>query len=343
MWKSKPEGRMRYVEGQKCHNWSVVIFEEDLNTQFKDVLDKWYEKGVCAGYVIAPLHDKDKYSQTEKKPAHQHINVYFTDALDEMDTEDIFKPFYTEEGWCRQISKTWDHPYWSYEARKLINYYIHIYEPQKFCYDKNDLIIKGDLWEDAEDGKGHPISVDGKLVDGFDPILDQQHKRFCITFREDARDENSLLYFIKKYAEVFRWNVYLEERPCLPEGSQNYHIIIEAPERTTKRLIEMAFHMRNYKQTKRSEGKDIVLLNYRMQFEENSTISDISPCDDIEKLGEKLNCTFCEATKEKLQEERVKVYEMQRERDYFFVMPELEIVKNDAPATEEIEFDELEM
>lgn len=135
----------------RCRQWVMVLYPESAP-------DDWLRqlKDFHITLVISPLHDKDVHPDGTPKKPHYHIFLDFG-ASKKSFTQ---VKFITDALNCPipQICNS---------KKGQIRYFIHIDDPDKYQYDRNDLQVYGDLDLDEI----FSLSVDAEL-NIVDQILD---------------------------------------------------------------------------------------------------------------------------------------------------------------------------
>lgn len=259
---SKYEGR-----GGIGHNWDVCIFERQLNNSYISVLDKWLKDGFITGYCVSPEHKSDTYNFLEakydknkpeggQKPSHLHIAVSFTDKKETEDMKTIFEPLYSPVGWAEQEARVGDYPYYLYDARGRVDYYLHWNQAEKHLYDSKDLIIRGSMKEDEKD---EYVFENDQLVKKFDPqeistdfivYCEQDPKAQKGSYVDPEYSQTGGLHKLQKLSRLNKWDIYIEEKEVTEDDydSENccidqkgLRMVIRAHSPTTVSAVEHAF------------------------------------------------------------------------------------------------------
>lgn len=125
----KKEAQKRADEkrrGTRALSWNVIVYPESAPTDWRDVLDSEHIR-----WIESPLHDKDTNPTGELKKAHWHVLLLFDSqkSLEQVKalTERLNAP-------QPQICKS---------AKGSVRYMIHMDNPEKYQYDKSDIIAHG--------------------------------------------------------------------------------------------------------------------------------------------------------------------------------------------------------
>lgn len=108
---------------QRARTWTFVVYPESAPKNWVEVLDSCH-----APWIQSPLHDKDVNPDGEKKKAHWHIAMLFPgkesfSRVKEI-TDRINAPI----------------PQRTLSTRGLIRYFIHMDNPEKYQYDRSEIV-----------------------------------------------------------------------------------------------------------------------------------------------------------------------------------------------------------
>ena len=106
--------------------WTCVVYPDSLPANWTDILDDLHLE-----WVQSPLHDKDVNATGEPKKSHYHLLFLFAGV----------KSF-------EQIKEITDLlnapiPQVCHNSRSLVRYMIHLDNPDKYQYNKSDIISHG--------------------------------------------------------------------------------------------------------------------------------------------------------------------------------------------------------
>jgi len=115
---------MKVVE--KKRNWTLIVYPESAPKNWRDILDEEHFQ-----WVESPLHDRDTNPDGEVKKAHWHILVMYDGPVTAKPVQEL----------AQKIISPFPKPVAS--ARGLLRYMIHLDNPEKFQYEKNDIVAHG--------------------------------------------------------------------------------------------------------------------------------------------------------------------------------------------------------
>lgn len=110
----------------RTRNWTFVIYPESVSEGWRDILDDEHIQ-----WVESPLHDKDTNPNGEIKKAHKHILVMY----------DGVKSYKQILELTERINATV--PQRCGSAKGLVRYMLHMDNPEKYQYDREDMIAHG--------------------------------------------------------------------------------------------------------------------------------------------------------------------------------------------------------
>lgn len=109
---------------ERVRNWTFIVYPESAPDNWISILDDLRTPWVCS-----PLHDKDVNPDGELKKAHWHVAFFFSSKKSE-----------------KQITEYADSvsgakPQKIENAKGMIRYFIHLDNPEKYQYDRNDMTV----------------------------------------------------------------------------------------------------------------------------------------------------------------------------------------------------------
>lgn len=180
---------------KRGREWSFVLYPESAPSDWLNRI-----RDLKVNVVISPLHDKDKAeggNSEELKKAHYHILLSFGGLKS-----------YEQ---VKEITDSLGQPIPQYVSNKtgMIRYFIHIDNPDKYQYKKEDIVTIGNVDLDLY----FKLSTDAEL-DIVDDILDYCEETNCNEFYEivDYSRKNCREWF--KYLNKNAWLVkeYLKSK-----------------------------------------------------------------------------------------------------------------------------------
>lgn len=120
--KDKDSGK-RVVKGR---DWTFIVYPDSAPSNWREILD-----GTHLRWVESPLHDKDVNEDGTIKKAHWHVLMSFDGPVTEKPCTDI----------SQSINATSVQKVGS--AKGLVRYMIHMDNPEKFQYNRDDIIGHG--------------------------------------------------------------------------------------------------------------------------------------------------------------------------------------------------------
>ena len=111
---------------EKKRYWTLIVYPESAPEMWRSVLDDGHY-----AWIESPLHDRDVNADGEVKKAHWHILVIFdgpmSDVTPKRIAESINAPMPKGVG----------------SAKGLVRYMIHLDNPEKYQYEKSDIVAHG--------------------------------------------------------------------------------------------------------------------------------------------------------------------------------------------------------
>jgi hypothetical protein len=114
--------------GERTRNWSVIVYPESAPENWRDILDQEHIK-----WVESPLHDSDINSTGEQKKPHWHIVLMF----------DSNKTYEQVKSITDKLNTVVPQKCNSVEGS--VRYMIHIDNPEKFQYNRDDIVVHGNV------------------------------------------------------------------------------------------------------------------------------------------------------------------------------------------------------
>jgi hypothetical protein len=162
-------------DNKRTRNWTFIVYPESAATKWQNVLDD-----IHVQWVQSPLHDKDinPDSDDHEKKAHWHIMVMF----------DGVKSYEQIKELTDKIKATI--PQKCHSAKGLVRYMIHLDNPEKYQYDRKDIIAH--------------CGVD--ITELLKPSLSTRY--FCIREMMYFVQEHDVIYYsdLKEYASEHRYD-----------------------------------------------------------------------------------------------------------------------------------------
>ncbi|KFN89009.1 replication protein [Tetragenococcus muriaticus] len=118
MAKNKGQGRTR--------SWTCVVYPESAPANWRDIIDDLHIE-----WIESPLHDKDINADGEIKKSHWHLLFLFNSVKSYEQVLEI----------TESVNATI--PQKAQSAKGLVRYMIHLDNPEKYQYDKKDIIGHG--------------------------------------------------------------------------------------------------------------------------------------------------------------------------------------------------------
>lgn len=122
----KNENDVEKYKGKRARNWTLIIYPESAPQNWRGILDDEHIM-----WVESPLHDRDTNPDGEKKKAHWHILLTFEGKKSYRQIKEI----------ADELNSPIPKPVQS--AKGLVRYMIHMDNPEKYQYDKSEIIGHG--------------------------------------------------------------------------------------------------------------------------------------------------------------------------------------------------------
>lgn len=111
---------------KRYRDWAFVIYPESAPVNWEDIIDSWHVQ-----VAVSPLHDKDVNPDGEIKKAHWHCVMSFEGVQSYEAVKELIEPL---NGTIPQVCKS---------KRGSIRYFTHMDNPEKYQYDKGDILSFG--------------------------------------------------------------------------------------------------------------------------------------------------------------------------------------------------------
>ena len=110
-------------EVSRTRNWTFVVYPESAPINWRSLIDDNHVQ-----WIESPLHDKDENPDGTKKKAHWHILVMYDGVKSYAQVKDL------TDRLCSPIPKRCE------STRGLVRYMIHLDNPEKFQYQKSEIV-----------------------------------------------------------------------------------------------------------------------------------------------------------------------------------------------------------
>lgn len=111
---------------ERTRNWTFVVYPESAPENWKELLNELH-----VPWVESPLHDKDKNPDGELKKSHWHVMLMFSSNKSYAQIKEI----------TNQLRSP--NPQKVANAKGMIRYFVHMDNPEKYQYEKNDIVSHG--------------------------------------------------------------------------------------------------------------------------------------------------------------------------------------------------------
>lgn len=106
--------------------WTFIVYPESAPKNWRDILD-----GFHIGWIESPLHDKDVNPDGKLKKAHWHIMIMFEGKKSFLQVKEISEVLHAPI------------PQKVASPKGMVRYFIHLDNPEKYQYNKQDIIAHG--------------------------------------------------------------------------------------------------------------------------------------------------------------------------------------------------------
>lgn len=110
-------------EAIKGRDWTFIVYPESAPENWRTILDESHMR-----WIESPLHDKDTNPDGEIKKAHWHILLSADGPITEKAVKKIIEPLNGPKP--KKVGS----------ARGLVRYMIHMDNPEKYQYQKEDIV-----------------------------------------------------------------------------------------------------------------------------------------------------------------------------------------------------------
>ena len=108
---------------ERTRNWTFVVYPESAPENWREIIDELH-----VPWVESPLHDKDINPDGEIKKPHWHVMIMFSSNKSYSQIREI----------TMKLSSP--NPQRVANARGMVRYFAHMDNPEKFQYDKTEII-----------------------------------------------------------------------------------------------------------------------------------------------------------------------------------------------------------
>lgn len=169
--------------------WTFVIYPDDsLPENYLNIIQNWH-----IPVLLSPVHDADKNADDTEKKKHIHVIIYF--GIGSNKSFDQVKVF------CDELNGTI--PQIVQNRNALIRYFIHLDNPEKHQYNKNDLLcLSGFELGNAFDS----FSNDEQIYESIESIIREYHLFNFADLSNILKDNGYLveLSFIRRHTIYFK-------------------------------------------------------------------------------------------------------------------------------------------
>lgn len=107
---------------ERTRNWTIIVYPESAPDNWRDILDNYH-----IGWLCSPLHDKDVNPDGKLKKAHWHVVLVFENKKSFAQIKDIADKLNSPI------------PQKVEGIRGMVRYLIHLDNPEKYQYSKDDI------------------------------------------------------------------------------------------------------------------------------------------------------------------------------------------------------------
>lgn len=111
---------------ERTRNWTFVVYPESAPENWRELLNELH-----VPWVESPLHDKDKNPDGELKKSHWHVMLMFSSNKSYAQIKEITSQLRSPN------------PQKVANAKGMIRYFVHMDNPEKYQYEKNDIVSHG--------------------------------------------------------------------------------------------------------------------------------------------------------------------------------------------------------
>lgn len=119
--------------GKRSRNWTLVMYPDDLPTDWQEQLDD-----KCIKWICSPCHDKDVNADGQPKKAHYHVLLMFENVKSCEQVSSLLADLYgtSESGSVVGVAM----PQICSDKCALVRYMAHMDNPSKYQYDVADIV-----------------------------------------------------------------------------------------------------------------------------------------------------------------------------------------------------------
>lgn len=212
--------------------WVIIVYPDSAPKNWRELLDKTH-----IAWVESPLHDKDKYADGSVKKAHWHIVLMFGS-----------KKSYSQVVEIAEMLNGAHEPQKVQNLKGQIRYLIHMDAPEKYQYNREDIVCHGgadiDAYFEASSGARERV-----LWDIMEFIQDEQITSYSMFIRYCRDTENREWFSIatRYYTLAIRTlidSVYQDQKE--PKAVSD---VVATNARKAKELAEKGYSIRKIADT----------------------------------------------------------------------------------------------
>lgn len=206
----------------KTRNWTFVIYPESMPENWEQIIEEFYTE-----FLISPLHDKDINADGTIKKPHYHVALFFSGVKSYEQILEFTKPL------CGTI------PQKIYNTRAIARYFLHLDNPEKAQYKKEDLKFGGgiDLEEILKPNSSQRYELISEIMDFIDDNEIIEITELLKYARNDRKSDwfpilcDNSMYIIGNYVKSLRHQLHKKEGlDVLEYVKQHYTLKKDSPE-----------------------------------------------------------------------------------------------------------------
>lgn len=138
------------VKETRTRTWTIVVYPDSAPENWRDLIDEQH-----IGWVESPLHEFDTNPTGEVKKAHWHVLLCFGAVKAYEQVLEFVKPLN-----CPIPQRVHD-------AKAMVRYMLHLDNPDKYQYSKDDLVAHGgvDLAELLRPSASERYTIIAEMID----------------------------------------------------------------------------------------------------------------------------------------------------------------------------------
>ena len=134
----------------RTRSWTFIVYPDSAPENWREIIDSEHIE-----WVESPLHDKDTNADGTPKKPHWHVLVMYESVKDYHQVKELTDKLHTPA------------PQKCNGAKGLVRYMAHLDNPEKYQYNKSDIVGHGgaDVGELLRPSASESLAIQGEMID----------------------------------------------------------------------------------------------------------------------------------------------------------------------------------